>query len=642
MNGIVADGVVLRVVGEGAFDLALGGMELKGCRTRLFSGGGIEHALVWERAGGNAESMLMACSNELGDWKLELKVCVNGGGVKGISIAFSGMLRHPLNDLRLEMLNLRGVKADHVLSQGIRMGGCESLSLPVSQARNLRSHYQLVMRRGGNYLQLAYPLRQAQPEFFDLSVSGDCVSELAAVAELKHFGGTEIRPDVLEVYVSGDGLALMEDWAEANTEVRKDVSALLQPGWNSWDYYRWTITEDEVLRNAELIAKDPVLSKHVKRIIVDDGWQYCYGEWEANPLFPHGMEWLARELTKMGFEPGLWFAPTIIEPHSRIAQMDYDMLACGESGIPCLAYECMRRYGFVLDPTVEKSRRFMADTFRRYAGMGYKYFKLDFLGSTLKARRFADANVPRSEIIRKIVEVIHGAVDGKAALLGCNYHFDAGNAYVDSVRIASDIHSTWHALTHNVQSVAMRYWSNKRWWVNDPDFALCRGFDTSSDSDLTRLLPCLVFNRPEEERDIKAFRDPLVDLRRPQLEMLLSIVIAAGGAVNLSDNMCRLNESGLDLARRTVAAEPGEAAKALDLFQNELPERWLQKVGNSWRVLLLNWSDEAVVKEFDLGAHGIEAKRAVNFWNDRTVELENNRIVAELPPRSCLLTEVTV
>ena len=137
------------------------------------------------------------------------------------------------------------------------------------------------------------------------------------------------------------------------------TSDTLSAGWNSWDYYRWTITEEEVLKNAEFIAKDPVLSRHVKRIIVDDGWQYCYGEWEANSYFPSGMEYLAKELTKMGFEPGLWFAPAIAEPHSRIAQLDYDMLARSAGGQPCLAYECMRRFGFVLDPTVKKTEEFI-------------------------------------------------------------------------------------------------------------------------------------------------------------------------------------------------------------------------------------------------------------------------------------------
>ena len=50
------------------------------------------------------------------------------------------------------------------------------------------------------------------------------------------------------------------------------------------------------MKNAEFIANDPVLKQHVKRIIVDDGWQYCYGEWEANSLFPQGMKWLAGKI----------------------------------------------------------------------------------------------------------------------------------------------------------------------------------------------------------------------------------------------------------------------------------------------------------------------------------------------------------
>ena len=140
-----------------------------------------------------------------------------------------------------------------------------------------------------------------------------------------------------------------------------------------------TITEQEVLENARFIARDPVLSRYVKRIIVDDGWQYCYGEWEANSLFPSGMESLAGELSSMGFEPGLWIAPSIVEPHARIAQIDSGMLGCGDNGLPCLCYECMRRVGFVLDPTQEKVRKFLFDLFSRYSAMGYRHFKLDFL-----------------------------------------------------------------------------------------------------------------------------------------------------------------------------------------------------------------------------------------------------------------------
>ena len=41
--------------------------------------------------------------------------------------------------------------------------------------------------------------------------------------------------------------------------VKKDFSRPPACGWNSWDYYRWTVTEEEVLRNAEFIASAPCL-----------------------------------------------------------------------------------------------------------------------------------------------------------------------------------------------------------------------------------------------------------------------------------------------------------------------------------------------------------------------------------------------
>jgi hypothetical protein len=372
---------------------------------------------------------------------------------------------------------------------------------------------------------------------------------------------------------------------------------------------------------------------------VDDGWQYCYGEWDANPLFPNGMEYLAKELAKMGFEPGLWFAPTIVEPHCRIAQLDYDMLAMSEGGQPCMCYSCMERVGFVLDPTLPKVRKHLYDLFDRYASMGYKYFKLDFLGSTLKARQFHDRSVSRSDIIRMIVKPIAEAAEGRAAILGCNYNFEAGNRYVDAARIGSDIHSTWNGICRNVISVAARFWSNKRWWINDPDFALARTFDTSDDPDLVRLKPCLVFARPDSPRG-KQFDFVMVDVREPQAELLLSIVLMAGGAVNLSDNLPRLNARGLELARRVVAAESGEAAIPLDLFQSDKPSRWLQKINAGYRILLVNWQDEEREMEFDLKEHGIEAAAAVDFWHGSPAPLADGVIRSRIPGRGCLLAVV--
>ncbi len=638
MESIKNGGASLRFEGA-SYSISLPGFELERCKSSM-AAGGAEHPLPWKVSSASSTRLECRCENELGSWRMEFSARRIHGEASGIEIAFDGVLRRAVPDLKISPLLIPELRCSHMLSLGPIMGGCQSRSLPVEKPAQIEGHHQLMASRHGVHLQLSYPLRQSQPGIFLAELEGSSAKNLQASTQIQHFSGLEIKAPALRLASSSDGFALMESWAEDNLEERKDFSAGVKPGWNSWDYYRWTVTEEEVLKNADFIRRDPVLSKHVKRIIVDDGWQYCYGEWEANPLFPNGMESLAKELSKMGFEPGLWFAPTIVEPHARIAQTDYGMLALGESGQPCLAFECMRRYGFVLDPTQERVRKHLAALFARYAKMGYKYFKLDFMGTTLKARRFADGSIPRSQIARMIVEPIWEAVKGKAEILGCNYRFDGGTKYVDAVRTGSDIHATWSGLTHNAVSVAARFWANKRLWINDPDFALCRGFDTSGDPDLTRLLPCLVFVSPEKKDLEKGWTEPLADLRRPQLEMLLSIVLAAGGAVNLSDNLPRLNASGLDLARRAVAAESGEAAIPLDLFESERPSRWLQKLKKGHRVLLLNWTDSRQACAFDLAAHGINAKAAKSFWNDAPINLDGGMIKAELEPRSCLFASI--
>lgn len=620
----------------------LPGFVLDNCYSKVVVGGKDKMILNWEVRNNYPDYLQLGCINSLGEWLMDFSQTANRDGVKGIAMSLSVKLNKLQPHLDIFPLIVPELELDHLLAQGAAMGRCRSLKFPLNNSENdpLTAMYILMLTRGELHLQISSQLRQKFVTSFAGNFINNGIEELTVSAELIHADFTEIQIGPIEFFGSAEPFKLMEAWADTNTEEKKDFTGINKPGWNSWDYYRWTITEEEVLKNAEFIAADPVLSKHVKRIIVDDGWQYCYGEWEANPLFPSGMEYLAHELTQMGFEPGLWFAPSIIEPHCRIAQLDYDMLALSEGGQPCMAYSCMERVGFVLDPTLPKVQKHLYDLFDRYAGMGYKYFKLDFLASTLKARRFHDRTVSRGDIIRKIVEPISQAVEGRAQILGCNYNFNAGNKYVDSVRIASDIHSTWRAITNNVVSVAARYWSNKRWWINDPDFSLARSFSTSNDPDITRLRPCMVFNKPETTSNQHS-EFVLVDIEKPQSEILLSISLMSAGSVNLSDNMPKLTEEGVELARRIVAAEPAEAAIPLDLFKSEKASVWLQKTSSGHRVLLINWKDEEAEMEFRLDTHGVSGGNAVNFWNDQPVDISSGKIKVVLKPRSCLLTEIS-
>ena len=526
-------------------------------------------------------------------------------------------------------------EADHAFFCGEKMGRCLTAELPLKQPRSFTGRYYSALTRGGETVIMTTPLAQHYDNFFRGSAAGGVMAGWRVDFELLHLDPPrhlEFDPVTVQ---DGNGLEILEQYGTDNAEVKRDFSVPPEYGWNSWDYYRWTITEDEVMKNAEFIAADPVLKQHVKRIIIDDGWQYCYGEWEANPNFPGGMKKLADRLHKLGFKPGLWLAPSIVEPHSRIAQWDYDMLACSEGGQPCLGYSCMERHGFLLDPTVKRSQEFLTDLFDRYAGMGYEYFKLDFLGSTMEAKRFHDRSVPRCRILRMLLDAVCRGVAGRAELLGCNYHFYNGNVPVGSVRVGGDIHSRWDSIRHNTVSVAGMFWANKRLWINDPDFAVCRDPETSRDPDLQRLNPCLVFCRPED-----VFKPEnnyvLASAALNEQLVLLSLVLMTGGAVNLSDNLPRLNDLGLELARKIVSAESGYACRPLDLFEHELPVYWTQKLKKGGRVLVINWDDRAqeIPLDWNTLAPGVSEVR--DFWKLRTGKCPD-RVCLE--PHSCRLWE---
>ena len=187
-------------------------------------------------------------------------------------------------------------------------------------------------------------------------------------------------------------------------------------------------------------------------------------------------------------------------------------------------------------------------------------------------------------------------------------------------------------------SAGARFWANKRLWLNDPDFAVCRGVETSDDPNLWRLNPMLVFVEPgaafDAERDMK-----LATATKSEVEILLGVVLMAAGAVNLSDDMTKLNAAGLELARKVVAAPSGEAAKPLDLFTEECPALWLQRVGNGRRLMTVNWGETPKRVRLNLADYGIPGAEMRDFWRDELVAFPGGVLELELAPHSCRLFE---
>lgn len=622
----------------GNFTICCQSFEFKNIQPILYLNDRINVVDSWQQITDSPEKIIFEAVNGYGKWQLFFTL----DAVDRLTVQLKIKLKRLCSNIKLCLTLGEIVNADHLLAQGIKMGGCSSILLTTARPQEFEGFYQLLLTREEKSLRLSYPLQSRFIVSFVGKTGRNRVHGLSAQTVISNYSGKDIELPPL-TFQTGNGITLLQEYADENCKEKKDFSDLTAPGWNSWDYYRWTVTEDDVLENAEFIAADPVLSKYVKRIIIDDGWQYAYGEWEANSLFPHGMKWLADKIRNLGMEPGLWVAPTILDFHSRIVQLNPEMLTKSIGGLPAPSWEIMKRRVFLLDPTVEASQQYIRDLFEKMLGWGYTYFKLDFLGSQLSARRFADQSVTQGRLMDLTIGTAYRQVAGRAKLLGCNYLFNGGEKIADIVRVGSDIHARWKNIKLNAIAVAARFWSNKKLWINDPDFALCRSQDTADDPEMQKLHPSTVFVLPDSsEKSLWMADFTLVgnDVYRPQMEVLLSIVLMAGGAVTLSDRMSRLNKSGLDLARRVVAAESGEAAIPLDLFKSEIPAYWVQKLSKGYRVLMVNWSEKNQELKLNLQSLSIIYHTAINFWNDHPVKICNNRIEEIVPARSCLLIEL--
>jgi alpha-galactosidase len=170
---------------------------------------------------------------------------------------------------------------------------------------------------------------------------------------------------------------------------------------------------------------------------VDDGWQAGIGDWEANAKFPSGMQFLADRIKATGRKAGLWLAPFLVVPSSRIYQEHRDWLLRDEKEklVPAGCNWGERLY--TLDATHPDAQVWLADLMKKVRSWGYDYVKLDFLyAGALPGKHHAD--MPREVAYRCGLEVIRQAL-GDAYFLTCGAPILPSIGLCDAMRIGPDV-----------------------------------------------------------------------------------------------------------------------------------------------------------------------------------------------------------
>ncbi len=413
--------------------------------------------------------------------------------------------------------------------------------------------------------------------------------------------GESVEVEPVRVALGADESALLESFAETlGRRGAARTGATLPTGWCSWYQFFHEVTEDDVLRNLEALAKLRS-SFRVAVVQIDDGYQRAIGDWlETSSRFPRGLAWLAGEIRAAGFRPGLWTAPFCVVPESRLfeARPEWLLRSYGpgggdEAGEPLhrgLLHPSWSRSGCVhtLDPTRDDVRQHLLETFRSLVGMGFDYLKLDFLYVVAMQARAADPRLTAAARLRGGLEAIREGATDDAFLLGCGCPLGPAVGVVDAMRIGPDVAPHWEppanapagieatlpSARSALRSVLARAWMHRRLWINDPDCLMARTGDTQ--------------------------------LSSREVDALAGAIAATGGMVVVSDDLPALGEEDLRRIRDTVAAarqidaaERHGAARARGLVAEGFPEGIETHTASTRWLYLVNPAEEARVLELD-------------------------------------------
>lgn len=475
------------------------------------------------------------------------------------------------------------------------------------------------------------------------------------LSQKNHFGSIlmNFNQKSLEMWANGDdarldpGKSVETDWAvfnpilidhrdpldkyleaaarENHVDFKEDIPA----GWCSWYHFYTKVTAKDIEGNLHSIVEGQDRLP-LQLVQIDDGFETEVGDWFSfKPDFPDGVAPLAKKIKQQGLTPGLWLAPFIINPRSRLLRDHPDWILRKKSGRSVNAGFGWNSINTGLDLSNPDALAYACEVVRRAsADWGFPYLKLDFIYATALNGRFHDPTKTRAQVLRHAMESIRQAVGENVTLLGCGAPLGSMLGVVDLMRIGPDVSGSWGpkffsikkiiqnepsipCARNSIRNILTRANMHKHWWVNDPD--------------------CLLI-RPDTE------------LSMDEVRSLATAVGVTGGSILISDDLTALPAERQHIAE-VLLPVLGERARVVDWFDSSMPARVRVDLFNEtgeWQVLAaFNWQDQAADIKITLDDFKLVDGNYITreFWTGELGNLtgETSLTFTKVPSHGCVL-----
>ena len=297
---------------------------------------------------------------------------------------------------------------------------------------------------------------------------GDYAVELAADVD---------SPTEAFFVIEADGAYFKSRWAPGYHPIDRKRCPKAPTGWMSWNIYF------DKAGSAENLAEARVGAKYLKPFGLDiwsiESWQdnslwlpvskFHHHENRCYPKqFPEGMKWLADEIRKLGFKPGIWMS-LYGEGDDKFYEAHKDLYLHDKNGKPINNWAGK----YMLDTTNPDALKLMTKLARQAKDeWGYEFFKFDGMANTPRKFERADIracakNPGDTKWFENSVRALREGI-GDSLFLGCMGDFTGTEAqFLDASRLGSDVvgcygglGETYHPFGSNAVSQMPVKWAN--------------------------------------------------------------------------------------------------------------------------------------------------------------------------------------
>ena len=343
------------------------------------------------------------------------------------------------------------------------------------------------------------------------------------------------------------------------------------------------------------------------------------------PQFPEGMKWLADEIRKLGFRPGLWTAP-FGTGNTEFYEQHKDWFLHDKEGKPMSSWNGKYTIDPSNDEVIAHIKKIHDIASHEW---GYEYFKIDgmsgsgghycahFFDRPYVKEAFKNPKCP--DPFERVVNALRAGIGPDRVFLACQGHSSGPEAAVaDASRIGSDIVHPWQPVKwENILQQAGRtinqvFVHNIVFWA-DPDTLLVN---------------------PEA-------------LELEQARVTTTIVSLPGQMMFAGDKLGKLPMERMRLLQQTLPVCDVHPMNLYPYFCNPPLPVWDLKVVRSWGaydvVALFNWETEEKEVGFDFAELGLDDSSEYalyEFWTEQYQGLAKGRFSMKVPPRSVRLLAV--